>query len=727
MSYFNELDNIYNKSQGRPDRTLQVIADRYIGEHPKHDPVFRAFRKDGFLRNGDYQYVFDFREKFPNIQDGQFVYAWAKLWSDQPAEYRFGVNCFGPIRIFINNGQVHKSNLNDDVFPDVKKGFSAKLDAGWNHVVIEFLKTGTGCGGRFGTGSVKGMPLHFLTPSRDRSGQEGWLYSVPLQAPLSTLPSEGQTESDTGVTWLPRMTWDPALQATGQFARIFGARHGRIAYAWTKLNSRVHGVRPFDWKGSHEGDVAIFLDGKLVYSAKGSGSFHISVRLSYGDHDLVMQSQCTGESWGFTIEEFEPGLRCTPPRIVHGTDEMWFYVGTFHPSEAQDVELLCRMDTLHVNGVGGTYWHLDAPNTVVRPYMENKLFGKWNYPLGVTLYGLLQTGIEVGRNDYVHYVLDHIELSTSYDRYALWDKEQYGAAGINHQLSAIDSLDDCGSFAATMLVAMIHKELKGGRAVADRVADYISRVQDRLPDGALFRVRGSTEFMKDTIWCDDLYMSTPFLCRYYQLSGDQAYVNDAANQFLLYKKYLFMPELKIMSHVYDFKFNKQTGIPWGRGFGWVLFSLTELLAVLPDDHERKGELLAFFGELCEGCLRLQGKNGLWHQVLNVLDSYEETSCTSMFIYAFSRGVRFGWISDPEPYVESVMKAWEGMTRISIDKYGNVYGVCRGSGYSYSPLYYKDELSWNLNDTHGIGIVMLAGIEVMKMQSHLQSEEAKQPS
>jgi rhamnogalacturonyl hydrolase YesR len=28
-------------------------------------------------------------------------------------------------------------------------------------------------------------------------------------------------------------------------------------------------------------------------------------------------------------------------------------------------------------------------------------------------------------------------------------------------------------------------------------------------------------FHENTMWADDLYMSTPFLCRYYQLTGDE--------------------------------------------------------------------------------------------------------------------------------------------------------------------------------------------------------------
>jgi hypothetical protein len=43
----------------------------------------------------------------------------------------------------------------------------------------------------------------------------------------------------------------------------------------------------------------------------------------------------------------------------------------------------------------------------------------------------------------------------------------------------------------------------------------------------------------------------------------------------------------------------------------------------------------------------------------------------------------------------------------------VYGVCRGSEFAFSSDYYKNDLLPRLNDTHGIGIVLLAIYEVMK--------------
>ncbi|HYP16226.1 MAG TPA: glycoside hydrolase family 88 protein, partial [Opitutus sp.] len=371
---------------------------------------------------------------------------------------------------------------------------------------------------------------------------------------------------------------------------------------------------------------------------------------------------------------------------------------------------------------GDTYWRLDGPDLWVRPYNDNPLYGRWNYPLGVTLYGILHSARAIGSEETQRYVVDHMRFCCDIFEYAQWDRKQYGGAtNVHHLLTSIDSLDDCGSFGSSLLEVMKYFQIEGSREISDYVADFIANKQVRLADGTFFRKHLMHTFHEDTLWADDLYMSVPFLCRYFQLTGERRYIDDAARQFIGFRKLLYMPEQKLMSHVYDFSRKLATGVPWGRGNGWVIFSLSELLAVLPDDHALRSELLEMFRELCSGYLAQQDEQGMWHQVLTEHDSYPETSCTSMFAYAFARGVRYGWLKQPEPYIRAVFKAWEAITRIAIDRQGNVHGVCRGSEFSFTSEYYKRDLLWNLNDTHGIGIVLLAGVEVIRLTSHLQSE------
>ena len=42
------------------------------------------------------------------------------------------------------------------------------------------------------------------------------------------------------------------------------------------------------------------------------------------------------------------------------------------------------------------------------------------------------------------------------------------------------------------------------------------------------------------------------------------------------------------------------------------------------------------------------------------------------------------------------------------------GICSGSGFSFTKAYYADALFWLVNDNHGVGIVLLAGSEYLKL-------------
>jgi len=738
IRYFHKHDAIAERVDDSIPAVLNTIAQRYIGEHPQHGVQLRIHRQDGFRRTGDYRYEMDLDHRWPNAKAGQYVNVWGKLWSEQDTVLNTSLNCQSPVTIYANGDEVFKSELLQELFPERRTAIPLPVRRGWNDIVLRFVKTEVGFGGTYGTGSFKNFPLHFLTPGPDREGEEGWLYSEPFDEEEGLrLPDRDMHETDTGLSWFPRRQWNEEELKAGNFGRILGGKQttGSV-YAWSRLERLSLGAEPIVLEGLHDGALTLYANDTQVYEAQSSGTFRIELPDIQSGIDLIACSQTAAAdaepnktdpiiekaytaTWGFRLNDPQDGsYRLRLPHHVAGYLGKWMYAGVFPKGREPDPSRMITTSRVFDDGVSGTYWQADLPGGAIRPFLENTHYGKWNYPLGVTLLGLLRVGRELNRPAYIHYTLDHIGLSSSLDRYALWDRQTYGAAGVNNQLSAIDSLDDCGSFGATMLEAMEHGDIPDGRAVADRIARYMTEDQERLPDGAFYRVRGSGETRQETMWCDDLYMSTPFLMRYGRLTGEHAHWDDAINQFLRFRDYLFLPEQGIMSHVYDFVRGRATGIPWGRGNGWVLFSLTELLTVLPEEHERREELLAFYRDLCRGFLALQGENGLWHQVLDRTDSYEETSCTSMFVYAFARGIRLGWLEEPEAYLDSVRKAWEGMTRISIDWKGNIYGVCRGSGYSFTALYYRDDLGWNLNDTHGIGIVLLAGTELLRLNREL---------
>ncbi len=711
--YFDDSQSINAYEGTDPQAIISSLAYRYMGQNLKHGLYYRAYTNNGIVRTTDYRYLVDFNKIFPDSKDKECVWAFTKFYSAGKSSFGWDINCFGPMVVYVNGEVAYKSDIFKERYSETSTRVFMDVEEGWNDIRIQFKKTKAGFGGQFGTWIGK-WDMYTLMPTKERDGQEGFVFTELVPDDYVPEFEIGMSEKNFDKKFYPVINWSDDEMKKGQLTRMFGTPNGQYAVGYTKvfaddINNTTHKFT-LDTKG----ETVVYINKKEVFKTKG-GKETFDATLPLGTYDVYVKCICDGSDWGYTLEcdtvEFESAAR------VKGTDDVWMYIGTF----VNDFEFPfdTASDMLHIVGEPATYWRLDAPDTFVRPYNENTLFGRWNYPLGVTMYGLLHTAIAIGSEDIKNYIKDHVQLCIDTLEYALWDKEQYGGAtSIHNLLTSIDSLDDCGSFASMMLEVNKYLGLRDVKKVADYVGDYIYNHQSRLEDGTFFRKEMMHHFHNMTMWADDLYMSVPFLVRYSQFTGDQKYLDDAANQFFGFKKRLFMPEEKIMSHVYDFKYDSKTNVPWGRGNGWVVFSMTELLEVLPEDHPKRNDLIEFLNTLCEGYLALQDDEGMWHQVLNDHESYPETSCTSMFIYAFSRGIRFGWLKNPEKYVKAIYKAWKGISKTSVDSNGNVYGVCRGSEFSFIADYYKYELGWNLNDTHGTGIVMLAGIEVIRLNKFL---------
>ena len=711
--YFDDSQSINAYEGTDPQAIISSLAYRYMGQNLKHGLYYRAYTNNGIVRTTDYRYLVDFNKIFPDSKDKECVWAFTKFYSAGKSSFGWDINCFGPMVVYVNGEVAYKSDIFKERYSETSTRVFMDVEEGWNDIRIQFKKTKAGFGGQFGTWIGK-WDMYTLMPTKERDGQEGFVFTELVPDDYVPEFEIGMSEKDFDKKLYPVINWSDDEMKKGQLTRMFGTPNGQYAVGYTKvfaddINNTTHKFT-LDTKG----ETVVYINKKEVFKTKG-GKETFDATLPLGTYDVYVKCICNGSDWGYTLEcdtvEFESAAR------VKGTDDVWMYIGTF----VNDFEFPfdTASDMLLIVGEPATYWRLDAPDTFVRPYNENTLFGRWNYPLGVTMYGLLHTAIAIGSEDIKNYIKDHVQLCIDTLEYALWDKEQYGGAtSIHNLLTSIDSLDDCGSFASMMLEVNKYLGLRDVKKVADYVGDYIYNHQSRLEDGTFFRKEMMHHFHNMTMWADDLYMSVPFLVRYSQFTGDQKYLDDAANQFFGFKKRLFMPEEKIMSHVYDFKYDSKTNVPWGRGNGWVVFSMTELLEVLPEDHPKRNDLIEFLNTLCEGYLALQDDEGMWHQVLNDHESYPETSCTSMFIYAFSRGIRFGWLKNPEKYVKAIYKAWKGISKTSVDSNGNVYGVCRGSEFSFIADYYKYELGWNLNDTHGTGIVMLAGIEVIRLNKFL---------
>ena len=96
-------------------------------------------------------------------------------------------------------------------------------------------------------------------------------------------------------------------------------------------------------------------------------------------------------------------------------------------------------------------------------------------------------------------------------------------------------------------------------------------------------------------------------------------------------------------------------------------------------------------------LKYQSEGGLWRQLVDHPESWEETSGTGMFTFALVTGVKKGWLSK-KTYGPAARKAWLGLAK-HIDANANVTDVCVGTNKGFSVQYYMDR-GRAVGDLHG---------------------------
>ena len=694
--------SIYQSGTTDISGVLRTIAKRYMADHPKRSLGMYPQLDNGIIQSEDAMFDLDFGKMYPDAKDGAYCYAMSYFELKEDEDFAVHIDAKYWSELYINGELIAKTSVSSEAMPK-KEMIIYSFKKGKNVIFIKARKNILGFKAVFGEGLVSDRPMHFRAPFAENEGFFGWLYTTPFDEDIYKNPVDFPSVDDAQPGF-----WVSAHKEVDSF-EVLGNETGYV-YACSNLcHPSLAGDVTFRYNSNEA--CTVYVDGNQVHSGMGKNEF--SVILPTGFHYVVAEiCHEADKEFGFKIEAFSGDTpeEFQPFKSVR-TNHPWLYMGVLSEKnealiKAFDITLLGKTST------GYTYYRAGFTNEFMRPVREDKVYGVWSYPLGVVMYGLLEASKELKAEYISDYAIDHILVSTKIHEYAKWDKETYNVASLNGSVVSLDMLDYCGSFGNAILYASEFTDNnKTMINLAHYISDYIKNRQERLPNGMFYRECPGT-IHNNTIWADDLYMSVPFLCRYYNFTGNEEFLDDAVNQFLCFKEYLYMPDKKLMSHVYNLNYGTNTRMPWGRGNGWTLFSFTELLRVLPENHPKRDELLSFFIELCEGVLSNQDGKGMWHQLVNDHDSYTETSCTAMFTCAFARGVKNGWLD--KKFADAAIKGWNGLCNYAIDSEGNVYGVCVASCYSFRTDYYKEELLWHTNDLHGIGIVMLAGVEVNRL-------------
>ena len=343
---------------------------------------------------------------------------------------------------------------------------------------------------------------------------------------------------------------------------------------------------------------------------------------------------------------------------------------------------------------------------------KSKYLG-WYYTNGVLNIAMADLGEFLKEDKYTQHCVNQIYFG--FDNYREFEarfKPGMPRWGYPYrELFSIMELDDCGAMGASAIEAYNRKPSQELRDYFDRIADHILNKQDRLADKTLVR-KGPHEM---TLWADDLYMSVPFLSRMGELTGDPKYFEDAVTQVLNFNKYLWDEDKGLYYHCYYSDLNRNGVAHWGRCNGWVMMANVQLLDRLPADHPKREEILRNLEKHILGIAKYQNGKGLWHQLLDMNDSYQESSCTSMFVYTIAHAVNEGWID--KRYATIALAGWEGLKNNMITSDGQLKNVCIGTGIQDDLVFYYNRPS-RLNELHGLGAVIEAGIEIMRLKDGL---------
>lgn len=695
------MKSLYQVTHGNLEKSLLTVANRYIAENPIELVKYRTSNVSNFKRNKNFRYEIDFDQKFPNTELEDISYTWGRLPIGTRKDLSFYINPYGPTKLYINGQLIYKSDISAENIAEEAETFEYHTEDTELSLLLVCRKTKIGWGCEFGSTQIKSNPMHVLGPTQKRSEEEGWIYTTPIKEEVVFDAELDREELEN--EFLPTINWDSKALAKPLVKRL-GLMSGTYIYAAFKVTVVFPGKYLFksnDEKAKFLVNDAIVENGKTCYLGVGEKI----VILELADSDNVQPD--------LFVEVFdEDGELVIPYSAFEEELPQFAFLGPL--KKRHSYYQLADLSKVTEN----QYWRLDSPGKQIRIFLETDLFGKWNYPLGVTLRGLLEFGIKFENKEILNYVKAHIELCTRHYFYALWDTEHFGAPNINNNIALPDSLDDCGSFSRTTIETSKYMEIADVSPVLAAMATYIMENQGRQADGTLYRVHAHMPLMEDTLWADDAYMCVPFLAEYTERVKDAKYFEEAKRQLLHFYHYLWIEDKQLFSHVYNFRWRQNTGIPWGRGNGWYLFSITDILLHMDKEDIDREKFIEIYNEFIEGLHRVVGPNNMWHQLLDDHESYEETSCTLSIIYSLLIGVNNGWVINSslrDNLIKTALKSWNYLLQTKLDSHGNLFGVCRGSGYSFNRNYYKFDLLPKKNDTHGIGIVLMAGCKISDYQ------------
>lgn len=235
-------------------------------------------------------------------------------------------------------------------------------------------------------------------------------------------------------------------------------------------------------------------------------------------------------------------------------------------------------------------------------------------------------------------------------------------------------------------------------------------VVENVPQVSLELDYAKSETLDRWSWCDALFMAPPVYAKLYALTGEKKYIKFMDKEYKATYDFLFDKEENLFYRDRRYFEKKEANgqkVFWGRGNGWVLGGLCEILQVLPKNDKHRKFYEELFVKLATRVSQLQSADGYWHASLLDPASYPspETSATGFIVYALAYGVNEGLL-DKEAFLPAITKGWQAMLN-SVNAEGKL-------GYVQPIGADPRKVTADMTEVYGVGAFLLAGNQIYKM-------------
>jgi len=339
----------------------------------------------------------------------------------------------------------------------------------------------------------------------------------------------------------------------------------------------------------------------------------------------------------------------------------------------------------------------------------------WHYEHGLQVMAIQQTAQVTGEARYMNFVFDWIDRFVQADgSIRTYRVDEYNLDQINAGKLLFGALDRTGDKRYRKALHLLREQL---------------RTQPRTNSNGFWHKK----IYPYQMWLDGIYMAGPFLAEYARRFDEPATFEDVVHQILLIEEHTHDEQTGLLYHAWDESKSQRWCDPtaghsrffWGRGIGWFVMALVDVLDQLPREQARRQDLIAILERTARALVRLQDEgSGLWYQILDLPDrtgNYLEASASAMFVYAFAKGVREGYL--PQDFLFPARRGYHGLLQnlIKIDSQGllTLEKVCGGAGLGGDPYrdgsfeYYVTEKIIS-NDPKGVGPFILAALEMERV-------------